>query len=80
MNTFFERSLTRGSYGERDVLYAFRTTPERKSEIQRGMSPQEIAEIVSDRLMEVVKDQFQAAGKEFEEKNLRAPTNSNFDR
>ena len=68
MNTFFDRSLHQGNFGERDVLSAFRTTPEERSEIHRDMSPQEIAEIVSDRLMEVVKDQFQAAKKEFEEK------------
>jgi hypothetical protein len=68
MNTFFDKSTNQGNYGERDVLSAFRKTPETRSEIQRGMSPQEIAEIVSDRLMKVVKDQFQAAKKEFDEK------------
>jgi hypothetical protein len=68
MHTFFDRNLNQGNYGERDVLSAFRNTPETRSEIQRGMSPQEIAEIVSDRLIKVVKDQFQAAKKEFDEK------------
>lgn len=68
MNTFFNKNLNQGNYADRDVLSAFRKTLEKKSEIQRGMSPQEIAEIVSDRLMEVVKDQFQAAKKQFDEK------------
>ncbi len=68
MNTFFDRSMNKGNYGERDVLSAFRMTPETRSEIQRGMSPQEIAEIVSDQLIKVVKDQFQAAKKAFDEK------------
>ena len=68
MNTFFDKNLNRGNFGDRDVLSAFRKTSENRGEIQRGMSPQEIAEIVSDRLIEVVKGQFQAAKKEFDEK------------
>ncbi|MBN8853361.1 MAG: hypothetical protein BGO55_12515 [Sphingobacteriales bacterium 50-39] len=68
MNTFFDRSMGQGNYGDRDVLSAFRKTQEQRSEIQQGMSPKEIAEIFSDRLMEVVKDQFQEARKKFEEK------------
>ena len=68
MNTFFNRSLNQGNFGEHDVLSAFRNAPESRSEIQRGMSPEEIAEIVSDRLMKVVKDQFEAAKKKFNEK------------
>ena len=42
--------------------------PEKKTEIERGMSPQEIAEIFSDRIMEVINEQFQAAKKAFDEK------------
>lgn len=71
MNSLFDRHMSQGNFGERDVLSAFRKTPERKSEIQGGMSPQEIAEIVSDRLMEVVKDQFQAAKKDFDDKRSK---------
>lgn len=68
MNTFFDDNMNPGSFGDRDVLSAFRQTPENRAEIQRGMSPQEIADIVSDRLMKVVKDQFEAAKKEFDKK------------
>jgi hypothetical protein len=68
MNTFFNKSLDQRSYGERDVLSAFRKIPENRLEIQRGMSPQEISEIVSDRLIAIVKTQFEEAKKEFDEK------------
>ena len=66
MTTFFDKNVNQGNFGNRDVLAAFRTAPEKKAEIQQGMSPQEIADIVSDRLMEVVKDQFQAAKKDYD--------------
>jgi hypothetical protein len=69
MNTLsFNQKMNQSNLRDRDVLSAFRKTPERRSEIERGMSPQEIAEIVSDRLMAIVKDQFEAAKKQFDEK------------
>lgn len=36
----------------------------KKSQIQQGMSPKEIADIVSDHLIEVVRKQFEAKRKE----------------
>lgn len=69
MNTFsFNQQFNQSSMGERDVLAGFRRTSEKKLDIQRGMSPQEIAEVVSDRLMTVVRGQFEAARREFEQK------------
>jgi hypothetical protein len=68
MNTFlFDQKLNQGNLRDRDVLSAFRRTPEKSTEIRHGMSPQEIAEIVSDRLMTIVKDQFEAAKRQFRE-------------
>lgn len=64
----FDQQYDRSRMGERDVLAAFRRTSEKKQEIQRGMSPQEIAEVVSDRLMTVVRGQFEHAKREFEQK------------
>ncbi len=44
---------------ERNVLSI--SGPTYKKEIQQGMSPKEIAEIVSDHLIEIVKKQFEIA-------------------
>ncbi len=70
MNTLsFDQHINQSRMGEQDVLAGFRRTSEKKLDIQRGMSPQEIAEVVSDRLMTVVRGQFEAARREFEQKN-----------
>lgn len=39
-----------------------------KSKIQQGMSTQEIADIVSDHLIDVIRKQFEIAEKEFDSK------------
>jgi transcriptional regulator with XRE-family HTH domain len=50
---------------ERDVLAGFKQTPPEAVEIKQGMTPQQIAEIVSDRVMEVVKEQFELTKEQF---------------
>jgi len=50
---------------ERDILSAFKQQPDKNNRIQQGMSPVEIADIVSDHLIGVVKQQFEAAKKEY---------------
>ena len=41
---------------ESDVLAVFRKHKDKRQEIQQGMSPQMIAEIISDHLIEIVKE------------------------
>lgn len=53
----------------KDVLSAFKPLADRQSTIQQGMSVQEIAEVVSDRVLAVIQDQFKATKAEFEAKN-----------
>ena len=53
--------------GNRDVLSVFRKEPEKSTEIRQGMTPGEIAEIVSDRIMDIVKGQFAEAKKQYQE-------------
>ncbi|MEQ8807822.1 MAG: hypothetical protein RIE59_02040 [Imperialibacter sp.] len=56
---------SRLSERERDVLAAFKPTSEEMPEIRQGMTPQQIADVVSDRIMEVVKKQFEESKKQF---------------
>ena len=44
---------------ERNILSGFQQNQGEKKEIQQGMSPKAIAEIISDHLIEVVKKEFQ---------------------
>ena len=67
MNSFlFNKEINQGNFGDRDVLSAFRKEPEKSTEIRQGMTPGEIADIVSDRLMTIVKSQFEEAKKQFQ--------------
>jgi hypothetical protein len=66
-NLFFNQEFNRGSFNDQDVLSAFRQQPERVTEIRQGMTAKEISEVVSDRLIAVVKEQFDAAKKQFED-------------
>jgi hypothetical protein len=67
-NPFIDKNPYEDNYRDRDVLSVFRKTPKKKTEIEPGMSPEEIVEIVTDRLMDIIREQFQAAKKQFQEK------------
>ena len=54
---------------ERDILSAFREQPEKSKQIQQGMSPVEIADIISDRLMDIIKKEFETVKQDFIAKN-----------
>lgn len=44
---------------EKDVLSTFKNRSEKPEQIVPGMSPEEISEVVSDKVIEVVREQFQ---------------------
>lgn len=54
---------------EKDILSTFRQQPEKSNQIQKGMSPLEIADIVSDRLIDMVRMQFDSLKAEYLSKN-----------
>lgn len=53
---------------ENDFLSAFNEYPEKQREIKQGMSPMQIADIVSDHLMAIIRQQFEEVKKEFHSK------------
>ncbi len=50
---------------EKDILSAFRQQPVKNNQIQQGMSPFEIADIISDSLIDIVKQQFETSKEEY---------------
>lgn len=48
-----------------DVLSTLKKHAEKSSEIQQGMTPQEISEVVADKIIAVVKQQFLATEQKF---------------
>lgn len=66
MNIFSVNERSQGVFSERDVLSVFTQSANPSQEIRHGMAPNEIAEIVSDRLIEVIKKQFEESKKEFQ--------------
>ncbi len=67
----FTTEYANQAYSNRDVLSAFKETSERKLSIHQGMSVKEISEIVSEKIITVVKEQFEATKIQYEmgEKN-----------
>lgn len=53
---------------DNDVLSAFRPKAAKAEEIRQGMTPDELADVVSDRLIAVIKQQFEETEKKFQEK------------
>jgi hypothetical protein len=51
---------------EKDVLSVFKNRPEKAEQIEQGMSPTEISEIVSDKVIAVVREQFQNTKNQFQ--------------
>lgn len=47
------------SYSNKDVLSVFKETSEKNLSIHQGMTVKEISEIVSEKLIKVVKEQFE---------------------
>ncbi len=69
METFsFNTNYKDNSYSSKDVLSVFKETPEKNKDIRQGMSVIEISEIVSEKIISVVKSQFETTKREFETK------------
>ena len=69
MNTLsFNTGFASNSYSSNDILSAFKESKERDLNIHQGMSVKEISEIVSEKIISVVKAQFEETKTQFERK------------
>ncbi len=67
----FNHDYATNTYSNKDVLSAFKQTAEKNLIIQQGMSDKEISEIVSEKIIAVVKEQFEAIKEQFEAKEQK---------
>lgn len=67
--TFFNPEENQSCVMESEILSAFRKHKEKPSQIQQGMSPDEIAYVVSEHLISVIKEQFANAKKSIPDKS-----------
>jgi len=63
--TFFNQRESQCFGDKRDVLSIFNPNTQKPKSIQPGMTVDEIADVVSDHLIEVIKEQFNAAKLEY---------------
>ncbi|OYU97386.1 MAG: hypothetical protein CFE21_03590 [Bacteroidetes bacterium B1(2017)] len=54
------------SYSNKDVLSVFKETPEKDLTIRQGMSVKEISDVVTERIMALILEQFEATKIQFE--------------
>lgn len=62
----FNNNSMSNNPSHKDVLSVFRLDSDNSLIIQHGMSVNEISDVVSDRIIAIVKEQFKATKKEFE--------------
>ena len=67
----FDTDFAGNSFSNKDVLSAFKQHPEKTLTIQQGMSVKEISDVVSDKIIAVVKEQFQATKEQFQAKEKK---------
>jgi len=59
------------SFSDKDVLSAFKQEPEKPMTIQKGMSPNEISDVVSEKVIALVRKQFQLTKEQFQSKEIK---------
>ena len=64
----FNRDFSDNSFSNKDVLSAFKQTTAKNQTIQRGMSVTEISDLVSEKIITVIKHQFEETKIQFENK------------
>lgn len=64
----FNTNYANNSYSNKDVLSGFKDESEKNLSIHQGMSVKEISEIVSEKIIAVVKEQFEATKTQYETK------------
>lgn len=69
--TFFNPELSQSRFAVRDVFSNFREYTSDRGQIRGDMTSEEIAEVVSERMITVIKEQFETAKKDFEAKEVK---------
>ncbi len=64
----FNRDFSDNSFSNKDVLSAFKQATAKNQTIQRGMSVTEISDLVSEKIITVIKHQFEETKIQFENK------------
>jgi serine/threonine protein phosphatase PrpC len=67
----FNINYPSNSYSNQDVLSVFKESSEKNLNIHQGMSVKEISEIVSEKIIIAVKEQFEATKTQFETKEKK---------
>ncbi|MEC5165635.1 hypothetical protein RCH18_001366 [Flavobacterium sp. PL11] len=67
----FNNDLTSTLEVTKDVLSVFRQSNDKKITIRQGMSISEISEVVSEKIINVVKEQFEITKEDFETKTVK---------
>lgn len=62
----FNTSFSNESFSNKDVLSVFKNTSEKNTIIKRGMSIKEISDLVSEKIITIVKEQFEETKKRHE--------------
>ena len=70
-NLTFNNNFASNASIDEDVLSVFKQNPERTMNIQQGMSAKEISDVVSEKIIAVVKKQFETTKVEFESKEKK---------
>lgn len=64
----FDTNYSNNSYSNKDVLSVFKETSGKKLNIHQGMSVKEISEVVSEKIITVIREQFEETKIQFETK------------
>ncbi|HZV67906.1 MAG TPA: hypothetical protein VFG10_00090 [Saprospiraceae bacterium] len=70
-NLSFNTELPNDSHLDRDSLSIFKQSAGRELTIQPGMSVKEISDIVSEKVIAIVKEQFEATKNQYEAKRAK---------
>jgi hypothetical protein len=67
----FNNELTSTLEANKDVLSAFKPHSDKKFTIQQGMTIREISDVVSEKIINVVKEQFEMIKEDFNMKEVK---------
>ncbi len=67
----FNNEFTSTLEANKDVLSVFKQSSDKKFTIQQGMTIREISDVVSEKIINVVKEQFEITKEDFKTKELK---------
>lgn len=69
--TYLNSLLSQNASGEKDILSSILQNSGKHNQIHEGMTSIEISEVVSDKVISIIKEQFESAKKEYQEKGIK---------